>query len=123
MTYPLSAIPAAGQAHNTPVIHAAFDQRLAFARRHSRYMDQLLLAKPDIIDWLSHYEKKPLTQDDMTSFLAAATSTVNDTGNDEQLRQALRQLRQRVMAHLVFRDIADGCLESALLRLQLKLWH
>ena len=108
MTYPLSAIPAAGQAHNTPVVHAAFDQRLAFARRHSRYMDQLLLAKPDIIDWLSHYEKKPLTQDDMTSFLAAATSTVNDTGNDEQLRQALRQLRQRVMSHLVFRDIADG---------------
>ena len=108
MTYPLSAIPAAGQAHNTPVIHAAFDEKLAFARRHSRYMDQLLLAKPDIIDWLSQYEQKPLTQDDMTSFLAAATNTVNDTGNDEQLRQSLRQLRQRVMAHLAFRDIADG---------------
>ena len=108
MTYPLSAIPAASQAHTTPVIHASFDERLLFARRHSRYMDQLLLAKPDIIGWLSHFEKKPLTQDDMTSFLVAATSTTNDANNDEQLPQALRQLRQRVMSHLVFRDIADG---------------
>ena len=108
MTYPLSAIPAASQAHTTPVIHASFDERLLFARRHSRYMDQLLLAKPDIIGWLSHFEKKPLTQDDMASFLVAATSTTNDANNDEQLPQALRQLRQRVMSHLVFRDIADG---------------
>ena len=108
MTYPLSAIPAASQAHTTPVIHASFDERLLFARRHSRYMDQLLLAKPDIIGWLSHFQKKPLTQDDMASFLVAATSTTNDANNDEQLPQALRQLRQRVMSHLVFRDIADG---------------
>lgn len=108
MNYPLSAIAEAVQSHPTPVSEAAFDKRLAYARRHSRYIDQLLIARPQISDWLSDYAGKALSSEDMTGFLMVAIDGVSDAMDDNLLRKALRQLRQRVMSHLVIRDIADG---------------
>lgn len=82
--------------------------RLAFVRRHSRYLDLLLKARPEILPWLEQHDQRPISADEMWTFLSAHTHQ-NDRPLDEQLLQvALRQLRQRVMAHLALRDLADG---------------
>ena len=108
MSYPLSAIPEAVQTHPTPVSGTPFSDRLAYARRHSRYLDQLLIARPEIIDWLAAHEGKALSDADMRAFLAAGIDQNAAAVDDTLLRKTLRQLRQRVMAHLVLRDIAEG---------------
>ena len=108
MSYPLSAIAEAVQTHPTPVSDAPFSDRLAYARCHSRYLDQLLSARPEIIDWLATHEGKSLSDSDMRAFLAAGIDQNAAAVDDSLLRKTLRQLRQRVMAHLVLRDIAEG---------------
>ena len=108
MNYPLSAIAEAIQTYKTPVVDAPFNDRLAYARRHSRYIDQLLIARPEIIDWLSGFERKALSAENMKAFLASALTNMAAPTDDNSLRKGLRQLRQRVMAHLVLRDLADG---------------
>ena len=108
MNYPLSAITEAVQTHNTPVFDRSFDERLIYARRHSRYLDQLLNARHEIIDWLSAHEGTPLSADDLRGFLDVSVPESGEAADDSLLRKGLRQLRQRVMAHLIVRDIADG---------------
>ena len=108
MNYPLSAIPEAVQTHKTPVLDQPFSERLAYARRHSRYLDQLLIARPEIIEWLSGFEGKTLSADDLKDCLESSITASKEAADDTLLRKGLRQLRQRVMAHLIVRDIADG---------------
>jgi glutamate-ammonia-ligase adenylyltransferase len=108
MNYPLSAITEAVQTHKTPVSDQSFNERLSYARGHSRYLDQLLNARPEIIEWLSSHESKILSAHDLASFLEASVAASGEPADDAVLRKGMRQLRQRVMAHLIVRDIADG---------------
>ena len=108
MTYPLSTIAEAGQSFKTPVCQLSFESRLGYARKHSRYLDQLLAARPEIIEWLRKHEGQAITSDGMRAFLTASLNNELDSPDENLLRKALRQLRQRIMAHLVVRDIADG---------------
>src|SRR5574343_402251 len=108
MTLPLSPIAEASRTYPTPVNHSDFATRLGFARRHSRYLDQLLTARPALEPWLTTHTNQPLTASRMVGFLADAMSQSAVANGDELLQQALRGLRQRVMAHLIVRDIADG---------------
>lgn len=107
MTFPLSPIHEAEQTHTTPVKGQSFATRLAFARQHSRYLDQLLNARPVITAWLLENDSKALDASGMRNFLS---EHINRQANpdDTLLEEALRFLRQRVMAHLIVRDIADG---------------
>lgn len=108
MNYPLSAITEAVQTHKTPVFDQPFTERLNYARCHSRYLDQLLIARHEIIEWLSGYQGKALSADDLKGFLELSITASGEAADDTLLRKGLRQLRQRVMAHLIVRDIADG---------------
>jgi glutamate-ammonia-ligase adenylyltransferase len=108
MTLPLSPIPEAGRIHPTPVIDSDFATRMRFARRHSRYLEQLLTARPAIESWLEGHAQTALTASIMLDYLTATLGASEVSGSDEALQQALRGLRQRVMAHLIVRDIADG---------------
>ncbi|MBK5914408.1 bifunctional [glutamate--ammonia ligase]-adenylyl-L-tyrosine phosphorylase/[glutamate--ammonia-ligase] adenylyltransferase [Rhodocyclus purpureus] len=68
---------------------------------HSRWLRQLLSARPEVGDWLREHAHRPVDGETMRKFLAGAA------GDDETAQQrALRQLRQRVMAALVVRDLA-----------------
>jgi len=70
------------------------------ALTHSRFLRQLLTARPDIADWLTSHATAPLTAESMRGFLETeAIASEND------LKRALRRLRQRVMATLAVRDI------------------
>ncbi|MCM8611599.1 bifunctional [glutamate--ammonia ligase]-adenylyl-L-tyrosine phosphorylase/[glutamate--ammonia-ligase] adenylyltransferase [Accumulibacter sp.] len=73
--------------------------RLA-ATAHSRYLRQLLAARPEVDAWLDDHAASPLAAERMSAFLSAAAPL-----NEEELKRCLRHLRQRVMATLVVRDI------------------
>ena len=107
MTLPLSSIPEAGQTHPTPVSTESFRVRLTFARRHSRYLDQLLNARPELSGWLEAHDGKTVDAMAMRDFLLTQVDHLTEA-NDDSLQRALRHLRQRVMAHLIVRDVADG---------------
>ncbi|MBL8407879.1 MAG: bifunctional [glutamate--ammonia ligase]-adenylyl-L-tyrosine phosphorylase/[glutamate--ammonia-ligase] adenylyltransferase [Candidatus Accumulibacter sp.] len=70
------------------------------AQTHSRYLRDLLAVRPEIANWLKEHATSPLTARQMTDFLASAAPN-----SDESLKRVLRQLRQRVMATLIVRDI------------------
>jgi glutamate-ammonia-ligase adenylyltransferase len=72
------------------------------AQTHSRYLRQLLAARPQIANWLGEHAAQPVTAAQMSDFLAQAAPA-----SDESLKRALRQLRQRVMATLIVRDLGD----------------
>ena len=72
------------------------------ARAHSRYLDNLLLNRPDIASWLGEHVAQPLTAGEMRDFLDAAAPH-----DDAGVKRVLRRLRQRVMATLIVRDLAD----------------
>ena len=72
------------------------------ALEHSRWLCQLVDARPDIIDWLIDHDDQPLDRTLMTSFLADEGATTEDA-----LAASLRRLRQRVMAALVIRDLTQ----------------
>ena len=108
MTFPLSTIAEAAQTHATLLASAPFAERLAYARRFSRYLDQLLIARPDIIDWLAGCDGQSLSATHMQTFLETALGNPAESADDTVLRKGLRHLRQRVMAHLILRDIAAG---------------
>lgn len=59
--------------------------RLA-ATAHSRYLRQLLAARPEVGAWLDDNAERPLTAERMGTFLAAATPA-----SEEALRRSLRQ--------------------------------
>ncbi|MCK6406935.1 MAG: bifunctional [glutamate--ammonia ligase]-adenylyl-L-tyrosine phosphorylase/[glutamate--ammonia-ligase] adenylyltransferase [Rhodocyclaceae bacterium] len=70
------------------------------ARDHSRFLRQLLAARPAVADWVAANADQPLDAPGMRAFLDAAGA-----GDDESLKCALRGLRQRVMATLIVRDL------------------
>ncbi|MBU3657601.1 MAG: bifunctional [glutamate--ammonia ligase]-adenylyl-L-tyrosine phosphorylase/[glutamate--ammonia-ligase] adenylyltransferase [Rhodocyclaceae bacterium] len=107
LQFPLSPIAAAACTFPTPVAEQPLPERLGFVRRHSRYVDHLLKARPEIADWLETHDQRPVSADDMHRFLVERVHAQTDF-DESRLQCALRQLRQRVMAHLALRDLADG---------------
>ena len=107
-SFPLSPINCAAQTYATPIQNASLTERLAYTRRHSRYVDLMLNARPAIADWLIAHDRQPVSAQDMQAFLSQACRFDQDALDEDSLRQGLRQLRQRVMVHLALRDIADG---------------
>ncbi len=75
------------------------DPRWQAALDHSHYLANLLQARPALIPELAASWEKPL---DEAMLLAPLAQPFAD---DEAVRSALRRLRQRVMAHLILRDI------------------
>ena len=67
---------------------------------HSRYLRQLLEARPELVDWLRINTAQRVDHGLMREFLSAATPT-----DEDSLKRALRGLRQRVMAALIVRDL------------------
>ena len=67
---------------------------------HSRYLRQLLDARPEVANWLQAHADRPLDEELMGEFLR------NEAPNDEDgLKRVLRRLRQRIMASLIIRDL------------------
>jgi len=104
---PLSPISAATRTFPGPLAGADLTERLALVCRHSRYVDQLLKARPEIATWLAAHDRRPVRAEEMRAFLDTALDCAGGF-DDNALQSALRQLRQRVMAHLALRDLADG---------------
>ena len=71
------------------------------ALTHSRYLRQLLDARPEIVEWLAEHARQAVDADLMRRFISAETVI-----NDESLKRTLRRLRQRVMAALIVRDVS-----------------
>jgi glutamate-ammonia-ligase adenylyltransferase len=69
------------------------------ALEHSRYLAALLQARPSLVPELEATWERPLAED---MLLAALNPPPAD---DEGLKRALRQLRQRAMAHITLRDL------------------
>ena len=109
-TFPLSPVIAAAKTHSSPVAGAGFEARLAYTCRHSRYVAQLVAARPDVALWLAAHDQRAVSTADMRAYLQSQTGDlkVGDALDEDRLRSALRSLRQRVMAHLALRDLADG---------------
>ncbi|MBS1190149.1 MAG: Glutamate-ammonia ligase adenylyltransferase [Rhodocyclaceae bacterium] len=75
------------------------DPRWQPAVAHSRYLACLLAARPALVPELEAAWDRPLSED---MLLAALEPPPAD---DESLKRALRQLRQRAMAHIALRDL------------------
>jgi glutamate-ammonia-ligase adenylyltransferase len=80
----------------------AFDPRAAIAESaaYSRYLQARLDARPELADWLATACQAPFTRRAMMDFLATQPIADEDT-----LKRRLRDLRQRVMAVLIVRDL------------------
>ncbi|MDP1535664.1 MAG: bifunctional [glutamate--ammonia ligase]-adenylyl-L-tyrosine phosphorylase/[glutamate--ammonia-ligase] adenylyltransferase [Burkholderiales bacterium] len=85
------------ESNNAPPPLSA-ERAITFATRYSRYLQRLLAARPSAL--LTPELEQPFTAADMQTELDAATIT-----GDANLGRALRQLRQRVMARLIARDL------------------
>ncbi len=104
---PLAAIAAAARPHPSAISGASFAERLAYTCQHSRFVDQLIKARPEITAWLEQHDGRAVSASTMHQYLAEGFSS--EAAFDEGcLQSALRRLRQRVMAHLALRDLADG---------------
>ena len=81
------------------------------AAKHSHYFRQLLLAQPDIGDWLHQHALQPIELALMREFLVGELQEFTDQSAnlsavpDSALKRTLRRLRQRVMASLIVRDL------------------
>ena len=75
------------------------DPRWQPALALSRYLSQLLQARPALIPELSASWQLPLSEDMLLAPLQKAAQ------DEESVRRALRHLRQRAMAHLIIRDL------------------
>ena len=82
-----------------PVFPSAWQPGLA----HSRFLRQLLSARPDVVDWLHGHIDAPLTAGHMREFISAQAVT-----DENSLKSTLRRLRQRVMAALIVRDMSGA---------------
>ncbi len=70
------------------------------AAGYSRWLNARLAARPALSEWLHATHAHPFTRREMLEFLAPAA------GDDEHaLKARLRDLRQRVMARLIVRDL------------------
>ena len=70
------------------------------ALTHSRYLRQLLEARPDVSLWLKDLGGRRLDRGLMHEFLHSEAPA-----DEENLKRVLRRLRQRIMAALIVRDI------------------
>ena len=75
------------------------DPRWLAALDHSRYLANLLVTRPGLIDELAAVWTAPLSADQL---LAALEPPATD---DDTLKSQLRRLRQRAMAHIALRDL------------------
>jgi len=85
---PESALP--------PALSPAWQAALA----HSRYLRQLLEARPEVAIWLNDNASRAADSRLMSAFLSSEAPA-----SDDELKRTLRRLRQRVMAALIVRDI------------------
>ena len=76
---------------------------IAQARRHSRYLDRQLAARPALEEALAVTLHVPVGAAVLDGWLAESP---REPGDDAGLKVALRQLRIRTMVHLVVRDLA-----------------
>jgi len=94
--------------HPTPDLA---DPRWAPALALSRFLRQLLNARPALMPLLKDSWEAPLDQAGMQAFLAQALdaegSDAAASGNEDALKVALRRLRQFVIAHTALRDLTD----------------
>ncbi|MCB1932621.1 MAG: bifunctional [glutamate--ammonia ligase]-adenylyl-L-tyrosine phosphorylase/[glutamate--ammonia-ligase] adenylyltransferase [Candidatus Accumulibacter sp.] len=70
------------------------------AETHSHFLRNLLTARPEMREWLDAHASQAIGVAQMNDFLAGAPA-----GSEDELKRALRQLRQQVMAALVVRDV------------------
>ena len=70
------------------------------ALAHSHYLRRLLDSRPELADWLKAHADKAIDGALMKAFLVAQMPS-----DETSLKQALRHLRQRVMAGLIVRDL------------------
>ncbi|HEX6736274.1 MAG TPA: bifunctional glutamine synthetase adenylyltransferase/deadenyltransferase, partial [Azonexus sp.] len=75
------------------------DPRWQRALDHSRYLSNLLQARPALVPELAASWLQPLTEDQLLAPLRTAFT------DDETVKSALRRLRQRAMAHIALRDL------------------
>jgi [glutamine synthetase] adenylyltransferase / [glutamine synthetase]-adenylyl-L-tyrosine phosphorylase len=78
----------------------AVDPRWQVALRHSRYLQNLLAARPELVSQLAADWQRPVSADDLHDFLRRAACE-----DEESLKRTLRQLRRLVMARLIVRDL------------------
>ena len=86
------------------------DPRWQDALAHSRFLRQLMSARPELIEALRPDWERPLDAETMRQRLTTALHAENsglDDGNEEALKTALRRLRQYVMAHTILRDLTN----------------
>ncbi|MDD5057271.1 MAG: bifunctional [glutamate--ammonia ligase]-adenylyl-L-tyrosine phosphorylase/[glutamate--ammonia-ligase] adenylyltransferase [Sideroxydans sp.] len=76
------------------------DQLLPHTRHCSRYLARLLDAEPELLLWLREHYLTPCDAQLIGRWLDALPAE-----NEEQLSRALRQLRKRVMLHVLTRDL------------------
>ncbi len=82
-------------------MESTLDPRWLAAMKHSRYLANLLHARPELIPELARTWQQPLSEELLCAPLA------RDFADEESVRAALRRLRHRAMAHLVLRDLSD----------------
>ena len=70
------------------------------ALQHSRFLRQLLDARPEIAEWLRALGERPLDTALMQEWIGSAPPA-----DEESLKRSLRGLRQRIMAALCVRDL------------------
>jgi [glutamine synthetase] adenylyltransferase / [glutamine synthetase]-adenylyl-L-tyrosine phosphorylase len=75
------------------------DPRWQIAIDHSRYLANLFTAQPAIATELASRWQQPLSEDCLLNPLK------RDFANDDEVKQALRRLRQQSMAHIMIRDL------------------
>ncbi len=81
-------------------LSADFDELVRHARHCSRYLARLLDAEPELVGWLREHHRTPCNDKAIKIWADALPA---DT--EEQLSQALRSLRKRVMLHVLTRDL------------------
>jgi glutamate-ammonia-ligase adenylyltransferase len=75
-------------------------QHIARAADYSRYLSARLAANPALRDWLTVAGNSAFSRQAMQEFM-----TVTPIADEDSLKRQLRQLRQRVMALLIVRDL------------------
>jgi glutamate-ammonia-ligase adenylyltransferase len=80
---------------------ADMNDPIASAAAFSRYFSARLQARSDLREWLTTAMAAPFDRNAMQGFLAS-----RKPATDDDLKRALRDLRQRVMATLIVRDLA-----------------
>jgi len=104
------------------------DSHIASAADYSHYLAARLTARPELGDWLAAAGQTPFSRQAMQAFLAATPIP-----DEAALKHLLRDLRQRVMALLIVRDlngladlaeVTGACTDLAELTLTLACdWH